>query len=422
MKYRVLVGLLVLSGLGVWVSCGGSGSTSTPANPGVVGTGAVYIATQGDNLISSFLLDRAAGKVTTNGNGVATGSLPSAGITTPAGDAIFILNKNSNDISRYTVKTDGTLTAVTPNISTGGTNPVAMAMDGAGKFLFVLNQGTAGARNAGSVEVFSIAASAALTDVTAGVSKATALDNASAIAVTPDGKYLYVTDSVVSTILGYSVDGGGGLTVLADFTAPQAPSGPPANTPGIPGGMPIVNATTPMALLTSLDDPQKPSANPIFLYVANVGTGQISVYEICDKPSLNCSNSGKDPGDLLEITGSPFASGGEPISMVMVNPAVLTPPSGTFLYAADHKQNRVLQYSVSPVTGGLTALSPPAVSTGSEPVWVGAFRNGQYVFAANNGSQSVSGYIITDPTAGQLTTIPNAVVPTGNNPSVVITE
>src|SRR5262249_50957613 len=155
----------------------------------------------------------------------------------------------------------------------------------------------------------------------------------------------------------------------------------------IPGGKPIANATTPMAMITTLDDPAKPSANPIFLYVANVGTGQISVYEVCDKPSLNCTNNALGPGDFLEITGSPFAAGGEPISMVMVSPAVLTPPAGTFLYAADHKNNRLLQYSVSPATGNLAAMSPPAVSTGADPVWVGAFRNGQYVFVANNGSQ-----------------------------------
>ncbi len=410
MKYRVLVGLLVLAGLGLCISCGGSGSTTT-SNPGTVGTGAVFVATQGDGLISPFILDRAAGKVTTNGNGVATGSLPSAGIATPAGDAIFIVNTTSNDISRYTIKPDGTLTAVTPNISTGGTNPIAVTMDGAGKFLFVLNQGAFGVPNAGSVEVFSIGASAGLTDVGTGVGRATALDNASAIAVTPDGKYLYVTDSVVSTIAGYSVDASGGLTGLDGFITPQTPN-----------GKPIANATTPMALLTSLDDPQKPSANPIFLYVANVGTGQISVYETCDKPSLNCSNANASPGDLLEITGSPFAAGGEPISMVMVNPAVITPPSGTFLYAADHKLNRLLQYVVSPATGGLTAMSPPAVSTGTTPVWVGAFRNGQYVFTANNGSQSVSAYFMVNPAAGNLTPAVTAVVPTGNNPSVVITE
>src|SRR5690242_6269164 len=88
MKYRVLVGLLVLLGVCVWVSCGGYGS-STPTNPGVTGTGLIYVTTQGDNLISPFTIDQAAGKVATNGNGIATGTTPSAAIMTPAGDAIF---------------------------------------------------------------------------------------------------------------------------------------------------------------------------------------------------------------------------------------------------------------------------------------------------------------------------------------------
>ena len=404
MKYRVLVGLLVLLGLGVCVSCGGSGTTTT-TDPGVTGTGTVFVVTQGDNLISPFLLDRAAGKMTTNGKGVATGSLPSAIIGTPTGDAIFVANTNSNDISRYTIKTDGTLTAVTPNVAVGATNPIAMAMDAAGKFLFVLNQGAAGAIEAGSVSVFSIGSNAGLTAVGTNGK----LNSASALAVTPDGKFLYVTDSQFSTIHTFSIDANGAMTQIT----------PPSTiaSDGHPGGFPIDHGTTPMGLLTTPDDAKNPSANPIFLYVATVGTGQISVYEICDKPSLTCSNAGADPGDLLELSNSPFTAGGEPGSMVMVNPTVTTPPAGTFLYAADKKLNRVLQYSVSPVTGSLTALSPPAVSAGSTPVWVGASRTGQYVLTANNGSQSVSIYVIHDPQTGILGNAP--VAATGNNPSAV---
>lgn len=408
MKYRVLVGLLVLVGFGMWVSCGGSGTT-TNTDPGVVGTSPVFVVTQGDNLISPFILDRAQGKLTANGKGVATGSLPSAVIQNPAGDTVFVLNTGSNDISRYTVKTDGTLTAVTPNTPVGGTNPIAMTMDAAGKLLFVLNEGAFGAIDAGSVSVFNIGSNAGLTAVgTSGQ-----LNSASAIAVTPDAKFLYVTDSQYSMIQGFSVDGNGGLTLI---TPPSTltPNG------GQPGGIPIAHGTTPMGLLTTPDDAKTPSANPIFLYVANAGTGQISAYEICDKPSLTCSNANKAPGDLLELSNSPFAAGGEPGSMVMVNPTVTTGSSGTFLYAADKKLNRLWQFSVSPVTGALTALSPPAVSTGTTPVWVGARHDGQYVITANNGSQSISVYVIHDPQSGILGNAP--VAATGTNPSAVLVQ
>ena len=108
--------------------------------------------------------------------------------------------------------------------------------------------------------------------------------------------------------------------------------------------------------------------------------------------------------------------------MVIVNPAVVTPPSGTFLYAADKKLNRILQYSVSVVTGTLAPLSPAAVSSGTTPVWVSARHDGQYVFAANNGSFSLSAYFITDPKAGSLTPAVTAIVPTGNNPSAVLVK
>jgi 6-phosphogluconolactonase (cycloisomerase 2 family) len=186
--------------------------------------------------------------------------------------------------------------------------------------------------------------------------------------------------------------------------------------------MPIANATNPMGLLTTPDDAKNPSANAIFLYVAEAGTGQISVYEICDKPSLNCSNATADPGDLLEITGSPFAASGEPGSMVVVNPAVITPPSGTFLYVTDRKSNRLLQYSISVVTGNLTPLSPPAVSTGATPLWVAARHDGQYVFVVNNGSNSMSSYTMVDPKTGVLTPSVTAVTTTGNNPSTVLAK
>jgi 6-phosphogluconolactonase (cycloisomerase 2 family) len=108
--------------------------------------------------------------------------------------------------------------------------------------------------------------------------------------------------------------------------------------------------------------------------------------------------------------------------MVIVSPAVVTPPAGTFLYAADKKLNRVLQYSISVVTGTLTQLSPPAVSTGTTPLWVSARHDGQYVFAANNGSTSISAYTITDPQSGALTNATTAIVPTGNNPSAVLVK
>jgi 6-phosphogluconolactonase len=407
MKCRVLVGLLVLAGVATWVSCGGY-SAPTVTNPGVTGTSFIFVATQGDRLLSPFKIDRSTGKTTTNGTGLPTGTTPSAAIMTPDGNTIFVTNQGSGDISRFAVQADGTLKAVTPNVATSGSNPIAMAMDAAGKFLFVLNQGAPAAPSAGSIDVFSIGQNAALTPA----STTANLDNASALAVTPDGKYLYVTEFFANTLLGYSVDANGGLTILPGFPPPSA---------GIPGGIPIPNTVTPMGLAVTLDDPKNPSSNPIFLYIANAngGAGNISVFEVCDKTGLDCLSP---DGSVKEIIGSPFSTSGEPGNMVIVHPTAATPPSGTFLYAADHKQNRVLQFSIAGVTGALTPLSPPAVSTGTSPVWVSARPDGQYVFAANFGSTSLSAFLISDPTVGRLSGAGTATVATGNNPSAVLVK
>lgn len=396
MKYRVLVGLLLLVGVGLEISCGGSGSTTT-TNPGVTGTSLLFVATQGDQKLSPFTINLATGVAATNGNGVATGALPIAGVMTPTGDAIFVANQTSGDISHYTIKNDGTLTAVTPTVPSG-TNPVAMSMDAAGKFLFVLNQGSFGLTGGSTISVFSIGQGGTLTAVGSPVS-GTYLDNSSSIVVTPDGKFLYVSNSLNNNISGFSVDGSGALTHLGE----------------------VSSGITPTAMTVTPDDPANPSSNPIFLYVANAnaGAGNISVFEICDKASPTCVTSN---GDIKEITGSPFVAGGEPSSMVIVNPKVITPPSGTFLYVADRKLNRVLQYAIAIVSGSLNPLSPASVSTGTTPVWVSARHDGQYVFAANNGSTSVSSLVIHDPTQGNLGNGGTTIIPTGNSPSVVLVK
>ena len=398
MKYRGLAGLLLVS-VAALVSCGSDSSSSTK-DPGTIGTGFIFVATQGDQKLSSFSIDLSNGKLTTNGNGAATGSAPVAAAITPDGNSIFVVNRDSADISRYTVKADGTLTEVTPNQAGGGTNPVGLTMDAAGKFLFVVNQGDFSAP-ASTISVFSIGSGAALTAVAQG-SVFGALSDVVSIAVTPDGKFLYAANRTAGTVVTFAVDASGVLSQV--LTAP------------------IVNTgTTPVALAITPDNPASPSANGLFLYVANSGTDNISVFSICGKPTLTCTAPN---GDLAEITGSPFSAGLEPTSFVIVNPAVTTPPSGTFLYAADKSSNQVSQYTISTVSGSLTAISPPAISTGQTPVWVAARKDGRYVFAANNGGSTVSPFFIASPATGLLATVgaSSGNTSTGGQPSAIVVK
>jgi 6-phosphogluconolactonase (cycloisomerase 2 family) len=79
----------------------------------------------------------------------------------------------------------------------------------------------------------------------------------------------------------------------------------------------------------------------------------------------------------------------------MVNPA------RNLVYAVDNGSFQVSEYTYSPATGALTALSPAAASTGASPLSGGITSDGNWVFVPNNGGSSLSAYGVG--TAGQLT-------------------
>src|SRR2546421_6710031 len=208
MKSGSWVGFLILVGLGLLTSCSTKSSTSS-------GTGALFVTTQGDALVSPFSVDLSKGSITANGTGVATGVTPSAIVLTPSGDAAFVANRDSNDISRYTVKSDNTLAAAGGNTS-AGTTPVSMAIDSAGHFLFVANRGS------DDISVFSISSGAGLTEIVG--SPFPAAPNPVAVAVTASGSFLYVANNVSGVVSAYSVDSAGALLPVP---GPSFTAGPP---------------------------------------------------------------------------------------------------------------------------------------------------------------------------------------------------
>jgi len=84
-------------------------------------------------------------------------------------------------------------------------------------------------------------------------------------------------------------------------------------------------------------------------------------------------------------------------------------PDDRYVYVTnDNGQSTVSQYSVSPTTGDLTALSPATVSVsasaGANPESIAIDPTGSWAFTANPGSGTVSTLRIA-PTTGELTTI-----------------
>jgi 6-phosphogluconolactonase (cycloisomerase 2 family) len=388
-RFRFLAGIVLPVLLVGLSACNNSSSSSSS------GTGAVFVATQGDSSVSSFSIDLSTGLLTLNGGEVATGSMPSTMLLAPSGTELFIANSASNNISAYSVKTDGTLTAAGGTQTTGMT-PVSMAMDSAGHFLFVANQGLQISPASGTVSVFAVS-STNLSEVPGSpfivaAPGAPGGTGPAGVAVTPDGRFLYVANQFDGTVTRFSVDASGVLT-----------QGPVA----------LVGTTPSAAVIT---------ADGGFLYVANAST--ISGFAICNQVLTTCNDPTNPDGGLTAVAGSPFPSGINPVAMVAA-------PSGKFLFAVNRQSNQIGEYKIATGTGVLTANAQPAISTGATPMGA-AIRAGtttitatggttDYLYVPNLGSSSLSVYSF-DSTVGTLGLVGGPVPVTGGQPSAVAAE
>ncbi len=387
MKFVLLAGWLCLAMMGL-ISC----SSTTTSSPSA--SGSLFVTTQGDNSVSAFAINLGTGGIGASGGSVATDKLPlvpSAMILAPSGNALFVANSNPNipaappcalppagTITAYTVNANGTLAAAAAS-APAGIIPSAMAIDSAGKHLFVANQGVQCNPNSGTISVFNISGSTLTAVPGSPFITGTGVGNSTrpaALAVSLSGNFLYVANQFDGTVSVFSIDGAGKLTtILAPYAVGAAPA----------------------AMILS------PDGN--FLYVSNSGSGNISGFSICDKPSGTCAvTPGSTPdGSLTPIPGSPFPAGSNPVSAAIDY-------AGRFLYVVDSGSNEVSEYKVSAGTGVLAINSPATISTGANPVWI-AFRAGtttaatggkiDYVYVANSGANTISIFSF-DSTSGVL--------------------
>ncbi len=240
---------------------------------------------------------------------VPTGADPVALAIDPKGAFLFVANRGSNSISVFSIDPKlGILTEITGSPFATAAGPSSLAI--AGNVLFVANQGAA------AVSAFSFdAKSGALTPVSgspfaAGTSP-TGLDAA--------GNSLYVADPAANAVLGFSIGSGGTLTPMS--------------------GSPFAAGTAPVSV--------RVHRSGKIVFVANSGSNNVSVFSVGTS------------GGLTPVTGSPFAVGTGPSF-------VITDSAGKLLFVANATSNDVSIFGISSTNGGLApaAGSPVAVDVG----------------------------------------------------------
>lgn len=334
----------------------------------------VYAAISGANQIIAYREDPNSGVLTQ-----ISGSPYSVGVGVyslalhPSGKFLYAANpgQNENDISLFTINAaDGSLTEVTPRTSLGNaaSQPLALAMDPAGAFLYVMNVGSS------NISVFS---------VDSGSGKLTALTGTAALVgvggtllnmqLTPSGNFLYVSavGLLNGEILCYSTTGG-----VLQFVSEISSDGTNPNWLAI--------------------DPSS-----TYLYVANTGSPSIAVFSIGSS------------GSLTELT-TPFSDG-------YSSPMGLTfDPTGKFLYVANNGSNNVEVYTIANglPTALTTSTTSNAYSTESSPRFLVEDPNGKYLFVGNQGtSAGVQSFSIS---SSSTTLIPVFTYGVGNTPSSIV--
>jgi len=449
-RFTWVVAILALGAIAFLVACSGKYTSSS--------NGLVVVPTQGTAVMQTFSLDLSNGHVSqiNNASGPPTPGLPGAVVLDPAGAfAYVIVNQNPTypgvtGIVSFKVGSDGKLATGTPSATFKTTSPTvnvpcvtststtvsvtvlptavvpaSLAIDSAGKYLFVADVATSGVTQPylcngatmsstvavpGTISVFSVSGGA-LTEVagspfalpagatgSVGGAASGSAPNAAALAVTPTvhpplysacsgvtaptTENLYVADSVNNVLLNYSVSSSGILT-LVPFSA---------TAPGIATG------TTPSGVAVD--------ACGQFVYVANAISNSVSAFTICSVVSPNCPQADYS---LQEVSGSPYPAGDVP-------GPIAVDPFAKYVYVVDTGSSQVSGFRISPSNGSLTAIANTPTATNSGANSIAIRSDGSWIFVANFNSANVSQYAITQAT-GQLT--PQAPFVTLNYPSGV---
>jgi 6-phosphogluconolactonase (cycloisomerase 2 family) len=378
----------------------------------------VLVGSQGSSVIQTFSFNLNNGHVasvanSTNDTGSQTCILngsPASMVMHPAGTyAYVIFNKSSQcpsatqfGIAIFQVKSDGTASQVGSLVS--DPNPVSLAVDASGKFLFVAEGAT------GGVVVYAIGSGGTLTAAGAASVKglASQTPNIAAVAATPTvfpgtgingtqnsvcsagnnpptSQFLYAVDSNNYVVWEFSVD-----TTTGALGTPQGVSTVPS----------FVTDAVPVAVAVDPCDR--------FLYVSDSLHNKINAYTICTTVIANgiCPFAN---GHLNDVSGSPFAVSG---SANGLGPLVVD-PYGNNVYVLGTLSNTLSGFKISPVSGSLTALTPATVATGANPTSIAIRGDDNWMFVTNFLSQSVSQYSIT-PATGALSVLPT--ITTDNYP------
>ena len=303
---------------------------------------------------------------------------------------VYVSSIPDNKIGIFSVNdTTGLLTAAGNANSGAGTTPMFVTMHPSGKFLYSINTGT------GDLTLFRLNTSTGA--VTATVTGIAACANLKFLQFTSDGKFGYVTCGTTGKIVGYSVN-------TADGTLTQV-TGSPYTLAGDIRGL----AITPDNKFLYVSDSQA-TPNGITGYTINSTTGALTVIAgspfagefldtlIADKTSkfLFAASTGDTvvSGYSINATTGALTFLADTTAGTSGVAVWTFDPTGTYLYGGADG-SKIFGFKLNTTTGALTAISGMPVTTALLPNGGGVHPNGNfaYVVSANSDTSITPGTI-----------------------------
>jgi DNA-binding beta-propeller fold protein YncE len=170
-------------------------------------------------------------------------------------------------------------------------------------------------------------------------------------AITPDGKYLYVTDAESNNVSAFSIASNGSLSAVE--------------------GSPFAAGRTPVGVAVTPDGR--------YLYVSDYGFNETP-------PAISAFSISSE-GGLSPVSGSPFAIGYSPYGFAISADRLAISPDGRRLYTTSNQTGNPVSALSITAEGALTAVpGSPFASGGFHPSSVAVSPDGRYVYVSNFGT------------------------------------
>jgi 6-phosphogluconolactonase len=298
----------------------------------------------------------------------------------PSKNFLYVPNETSNTVSGFTVDhvagvlaPIGTALSPTPVCNPGVcSNPIGVAVNSGGQFLFVLNQGSAPSIPA-SISVFNIDQNRGLLSPAAFT--VLAAPSPQFLTISPTQGFLYVSNGTAGNISAFAIGTNGALTELSGSPFALGAGATVAGLAIDPKGQFLYAADSannqiasfnvtggPLAAVASVPAGTKPVAVTVdktssFVYSANEGSNDVSAFTSA-------------AGALTQVAGSPFPV--QPTGSIGTpQPIFLTiDASNTFLYVANFGSSSISAFGIKASDGTLGLITNSPFVQSIAPLWI----------------------------------------------------